>query len=188
MKTSKYWKEFSAIAVSVVFILLPLLSGCAHVNNNDLITSGYGMADELLNQVFPPLSFDRPLLVTTFADIDNLNESSTFGRTVAEIVASRFTLRGYKVIEMKLRNDVYIKEKNGEFILSRDVKNISIQHNAQAVIAGTYAVGSNSVYVKANIIDPVTGVVRATYNLKLHMNSDYNKMLNLSTQSRHVNP
>jgi TolB-like protein len=179
MNTSKYWKRSSAVAVSAVFILLPLLSGCAYLKNNDLITSSYEMADALITQTSPPLAPDRPLIVATFVNIDNLNESSTFGRTVAEMVASRFTLNRYTVIEMKLRNDVYIRERNGEFILSRDLKNISLEHKAQAVIAGTYSVGNNVIYVKANIIDPMTSIVRATYNFELSINSNYEKMLGL---------
>ena len=180
MKTFRYAKLILAV---ITLSWVCALSGCASVNNEpDLIATGYEMADNLIAQITPPLAPDRPLLVATFVNIDKLNESSTFGRTVSEFVASRFTLRGYKVIEMKLRNSVYIRENSGEFILSRDVKNISAEHNAQAVIAGTYSVANNVVYVKANIIDPMNSFVKATCNYKFPIGADTYKMLGIESR------
>jgi hypothetical protein len=66
-----------------------------------------------------------PLLVATIVNIDSLGQSSRFGRLISEQVATRLTQQGYSVVEMKLRNDVYIQEGTGELLLSRDVRNLS---------------------------------------------------------------
>ena len=43
------------------------------------------------------------LIVTSFADIDNLKNSSTLGRIIAQQVGSGFASRGHPVIELLLK-------------------------------------------------------------------------------------
>ena len=99
------------------------------------------------------LSKSRPILITSFVNIDNLKASSTFGRITSEQVSSRFSQVGYSVVELKLRNSVFIKEESGEFILSRALKSLSTSHDAQAVLTGTYAEGKSVVYVTSKLIN-----------------------------------
>ena len=86
--------------------------------------------------------------MASFVNVNNLEESSSFGRIIAEQITSRFTQLGHKVIELKLRqNSIFIKEGQGEFILSRDVHELSKTYNASAVVVGTYADGGDRLYV-----------------------------------------
>ncbi len=138
----------------------------------DLVSYNYAAADALLGRV-PWLKERRePLLVASFVNINNMNTSSAFGRMVAEQVGSRFAQQDYTVMEMKLRSEVYIEEGAGEFALSRSVKDLSRAHNAAAVIAGTYAVGKNSVYVSARLIRATDSLVLAAYDYALPLGPD----------------
>ncbi|MDP6855818.1 MAG: FlgO family outer membrane protein, partial [Arenicellales bacterium] len=116
-----------------------------------MIPISHGAAKKMISQ-----SKDRldpgSLILASFADIDNLENSSTFGRIVAQQIGSVFSSQGYKIIEMLLRGNVYIGKGEGEFLLSRALKDLSSEHDAQAVIVGIYAVGSKSVYVTAKLI------------------------------------
>lgn len=119
----------------------------------------------------------RPVIAASFVNIDNLFQSSTFGRMVSQQVVTQFSNKGFTVIEMLLRKNVYIKSQSGEFLLSRELQNISAEHNAQAVIVGTYAQGSRSLFVTAKVIDAVTNIVIASHDYVLPIGPDTSYML-----------
>lgn len=147
------------------FIFLILVSGCALSSGtcnsqhcfDGLIDRSYELADSLEGNLSTPLTDNPILIVASFANIDDLEESSTFGRMVAEQISSRLAQKGYNVIELKLRTkSVFVKHRNGEFILSRDISEVSKKHNVSAVVVGTYGKISDRTYVSAKIIDPNT--------------------------------
>ena len=139
--------------------------------------ANYKAADSLLNKVQPKLPKNSPILVASFVNIDDLDESSTFGRVVSEQFASRFKQKGYTTIEMKLRTNVFIKAGSGEFLLSRELAEIGTKHRAQAVVVGTYAVASNRVYLTARVINVSDGRVLSSYDYDIPINRDVFKML-----------
>jgi TolB-like protein len=78
---------------------------------------------------------------------------------------------------MLLRNNVYIKQRGGEFLLSRELRNISSEHNAQAVIVGTYATGRKNVFVTARLIRANDSVILASHDYSLPVDPDVAFML-----------
>jgi hypothetical protein len=77
-------------------------------------------ADTLNYYAAQSLGPSNPLIVASFVNVNNLEEPSSFGRIIAEQVASRFTQRGQPIIELKLRqNSIFISEGKGEFMLRR---------------------------------------------------------------------
>ena len=167
--------------------------GYSGVKDADLILAGHQAADSLIKSVsavkessgqnvspmlkdaVDALELGRSIIVASFVNIDNLEESSSFGRTVSRQLATQFSAHSYQVIELLLRKNVYIESKNGEFLLSRELVNIGAEHNAQAVLVGTYAVGSKSVYVTARLVDAKSSIVIASY--------DFNVPLGPNTQT-----
>lgn len=169
------------IAVALAAAGLGLL-GCASsaddmpvrpiVQDANLIDKNYGAAEALLMRA-PWLKERRePLLAATFVDINNLEMSSGLGRVVGEQIGSRFAQQGFTVIEIKMRNNIFVREGSGEFALSRSVKEISQSHNAAAVIAGTYAIGRQSVFVNARLIRATDNLVLAAYDYVLPLGPD----------------
>jgi len=119
-----------------------------------VLESSYLAADRLaralFNRQFPP---DTPIMAASFVNIDNLTTSSTFGRIVSEQVASRLAQHGLRIIEIKLRQEsVFIKEGQGEFILSRELKDLSSSREIRAALVGTYAVSKHFIFVSARIV------------------------------------
>ncbi len=143
----------------------------------DIVGTSHAAADQLMQHAAGYLTPDKPLIAATFVDIDDLDKATSFGRIVSEQVASRFTGKGHKVIEMLLRNNVYIKQRGGEFLLSRELRNISSEHDAQAVIVGTYAVGRKNVYVTARLIRAADSVILASHDYSLPLDPDVAFML-----------
>ena len=162
---------------------LLLLMGCvqnyqyqSYKNNEgeqDIIDISYQAADVLIKNLSVNISKATPIMVTSFANIDNLEESSTLGRLLAEQIGSRMSQKGYSVVEIKLGQDsLFIKERTGEFILSRKLDNISTQFNAYYVIVGTYSVGGASVYVSARIVSVSNNLIVSSSDFKLQSDSD----------------
>ncbi|QTA88749.1 FlgO domain-containing protein [Desulfonema magnum] len=154
-------------------ILLTGLCGCG----TNLIRSSYKATDVLVDQAVPPLIPQQPILIASFVNIDNLEESSTFGRTISEYVGSRLAQHNYKVVEMKLRKSVFMKKNAGEFLLSRDLKEISIRHNAQAIVVGTYALAKDIVYISARVISLADSTILSSYSYKLNLDRNTRQML-----------
>ena len=142
------------------------------IRDVNLVDASYAAADALLTRA-PWLKERRePLLVATFVDINNLEISSGLGRVIGEQIGSRFAQQGFTVIEIKMRNNIFVREGSGEFALSRSVKEISQSHNAAAVIAGTYAIGRQSVFVNARLIRATDNLVLAAYDYVLPLGPD----------------
>ncbi len=95
-----------------------------------------------------------PIAVTTFVEIDNLYQSSTFGRILAEQLISELSMRGYNVIEIRMSDAVQIIEDQGELGLSRESNVIKGNQDISGLVVGTYAVSPNRVYVNSRLIDP----------------------------------
>lgn len=145
------------------------------IKDADLIDESYKAASVLVEQA--NLDPNYPLIAASFADINQLDGSSSFGRIVSQQFASAFSKSGYKVIEMLLRNNVYIRRGEGEFLLSREIRNLSAEHNVQAVVVGTYAIGADNVYVTSKIIRTPDSVVVAAHDFTLPLGPDTRSLL-----------
>ena len=181
MNKSLYLRLLTLLCVAV------LIAGCASKSasnadtrrpkDKDLVAQSYDSADALLSQV-PWLKENRqPLLTGTFVNVNSLEDSSALGRIVAEQTSSRFAQQGFTMVELKLRRNVFIKAQGGEFMLSREVRNLSRLHNAAAVITGTYAVGRRNVYVNAQLVRAADHLIIASHDYSLPLGPDTKALL-----------
>ncbi len=145
--------------------------------NNPLIPANYKAADVLLAQVRASLGKSQPLIIATVVNIDNLEQSSTLGRLISEQVATRFTQTGYRMVEMKFRNNVYVKRNQGELMLTREIKELAQSHDAQAVIVGTYGQSDDYVFINLKIIQPASNIVLAVQDYVLPLDSSTKALL-----------
>jgi len=178
------FKFIGQMAVMIIFL-------CSCATNPDqpfspiqqpepsLFDYSYKGCEILLQRSTAQLDRNRDILVASFVNADNLNESSTFGRAVADNYITYFVSQGYKLSEIKLRDNLLVKQDAGEFMLSRNLKNILLNHNVHAVIVGTYSIGSDNVYVTAKIVNPVDGIIISAVDYKIKMTPDVRKMLGI---------
>lgn len=144
---------------------------------NPLIPANYKAADALLAQLVPTLSKSQPLIIATVVNIDNLDQSSTLGRLTSEHISARFTKTGYRMIELKYRNSIYVKRSQGELMLTREIKELAQSHDAQAVIVGTYGQSDDYVFVNLKVIQPATNIVLAVQDYVLPLDSSIKALL-----------
>ena len=144
--------------------------------NVDIVSASYDIVNKLENNLRQPISQDAPIVVASFVDVSDLTKSSAFGRIMAEQVGSRLAQKGYKVVEIKLRHSsIFVDPENkGEFLLSRNIKEISAVHKASVVVVGTYAYAPgydryDNIYVSARMVNPVDSIVISSCDKKIHL-------------------
>lgn len=93
-----------------------------------------------------------PVLVATVVNVNDLSRAAPLGRTLSEQYATSMAASGFNVKEIKLRGDVFVREGQGELLLSREIKDIARNHNASMVLVGTYSAAANYTYVSLKLV------------------------------------
>lgn len=150
--------------------------------DSPFIQNNYAAANSLIAQAQAKLSKTTPIIVATLVNIDDLNNSSTFGRLSSEQVSAKFSQSNYTMIEMKFRGYVYMKQDQGELLLTREIRDVAQSHNAQAVIVGTYALGRDTVFVNLKLIQPNTNVVMAVHDYTFPLDNNVASMTRSMTR------
>lgn len=116
-------------------------------------------------------------LPVSFVNLDNFDETSAFGRLIAEQLFHELNQRGYPVREYRMSGNIRPRAKAGEFALSRELGAVSAGAGNAVVIAGTYAQANNAVFVNARLVRPGNGRVIRTANLVIESNPTIRRML-----------
>ncbi|MDR2187170.1 MAG: hypothetical protein LBE62_03835 [Azonexus sp.] len=120
---------------------------------------------------------DAPLIVATIANVNALEQSSTLGRLVSEHISSWLTQNGQPVVELKLRDGIYMKRNEGEFMLTREVREIAAEHQASGVIVGVYSEGKRLLHVTLKLVDPTSSIAISAYDYTLPLDDEIKTLL-----------
>ncbi len=142
-----------------------------------IIDSNRAAANNLIRMAGNEIQPGANIIAASFANIDDLTQSSSFGRVTSQQLVSQLAASGYSVVDMLLRSDVYISPTEGEFLLSRAVNEISVEHNAHVVLVGTYAAGDDNVFVTAKLIRASDSVILASHDYVLPYTRDMRMLL-----------
>ncbi|GAA0795245.1 FlgO family outer membrane protein [Marinobacterium sediminicola] len=172
------------LAASFMTIAMLGASGCTTTQPKsspqaaevDLIQEVKSASSQLIAKT-SGLKLGAPVLAATFADIDDLQQSSTLGRTLSEQFSSALSSNSVPVIEVKMRDSLFIKERTGELILSRKLHSLVQAHDAQAVLLGTYAIGGSNVYVNVRMVRTSDNIILGSHDFSLPLNRDIKAML-----------
>jgi TolB-like protein len=126
----------------------------ANTHCKPLIGMCYDAVDDLLKQHSESDEIGR-ILVATLVDINDVDRTTMFGRQSAEFLAARLTQRDQDVIHATVREDRMIVKGDGQFLLSREVKNLAADFNAKSVLVGTYGVVQDVVYVSLKLVSTI---------------------------------
>ena len=91
--------------------------------------------------------------------------------------ASSLSRAGLMLIEVKMRNSLFIEEQTGELILSRDIRRLSASHNAQAILLGTYGQGQSMAYVNVRLVRTRDNVVLGASSVQIPLDRNTRAML-----------
>lgn len=175
--------------VTILTVLL-LFNACAQMNHDyryvnyssqEFIhqnqTAADGLSLQLKNRKTENEPTLSPIIVVSVVNMNQLNKTSSFGRLVSEQVSSRMSQLKYNVVELKLRNDILVKNNQGEFLLTREVKDLASSVNAEAVVVGTYVENKNDIYVNLKVVRPSNNVVLAGYSYAIPKAANIKGML-----------
>lgn len=154
------------------------LVGCTTMEDGlgaDLIKLNYRATDALLQGV--TLDPAQPVLVATLVDQEDLAESSRLGRLVSEHIGSRLSNKGVRVVELKLREQLFMKGSTGALLLSREVRDVSQAHSAQAVVVGTYTSSGQTLYLSLKLVKPEGNTVVSAHDYAMPLNANIKGLL-----------
>jgi TolB-like protein len=115
-----------------------------------------------INKEVRELCCCNSMFYTTFVNLDNFNSSSSFGRLLSESVAHNIRKLDIDLIDIRVGKSLLIEPKNGEFILSREARELYEKYRAQYIILGTYSIFDGKVAVHLKIVDINSNIVVAS--------------------------
>jgi hypothetical protein len=182
---------------SLILALTVFLSGCASAGDHPhfryfggqgqpqpIHTGGLGGvlyegADKLIDDAVTrfDISTAKPIIVATSVNVDDLADSSTFGRLASQLVASRLSQRKYLVRDVTYTQALTVTPETGEMTLSREAAKLARDEDAQAVIAGAYAVGGEKIYLNLRMLAAADGRLISSVDLVIPLNEDTQRMI-----------
>jgi len=168
-------KKESNWRVFLVFAVL-LLTACGarepqKAEVSMLSPDFFGIGEELARQLTENNRYghnsDSTLILTTLVNLDDLSETTRFGRTVSESLATSMFRKGYGVVEMRRTAGVFIKDNGGELVLTRDAGRLAREHRADAIVAGTYSLTPDSVIINLKLLDAGSQEVLSVAGMEL---------------------
>lgn len=125
------------------------------------------------------LAKDRPIVVSTMVSIDDYNRSSTFGRLASQLISNRLAQRGYLVRDVTYMRALTLQPGTGELVLSRDASRVSASLNAQAVVAGTYAVAGRQIYLNIRMLKADDGSILSSADVVVPLDHNTEALVDL---------
>jgi TolB-like protein len=105
-------------------------------------------------------------LIGSFVDLNNMSHTNPMGRLIAENLIHELQVRAWRIVEPRLMQNIMINE-GGEFVLSRDVKQLRDKFGVSAVVAGTYVVASDHIVINARVVNVESGVVMSSGQIQI---------------------
>jgi len=123
--------------------------------NNTIIAVAEQLFDTKSNKKNP-----SRVILTSFVDLDNLENTSTFGRLISESMFNELHIRKFLVTDFRGQEAVSVNE-DGEFHITRDVEKLKdIVDAVEYILVGTYVKFENqSLLINARILDSISGNV-----------------------------
>jgi TolB-like protein len=127
------------------------------------------LADQLERNVDSKY-FSQPTIVTTFANLDNLKNTSSFGRLIAENLTHELQVRKWRVVEIRMAKSIIMNDK-GEFSMTRETNKIRGAHKVRAIVTGTYSFTDECVIVNAKVLNVDTGIILSSGQISIPLDS-----------------
>lgn len=173
---------FKKTTAFVPVLLSALLSGCGihhFLENRDanLVEESYDATEDLHEKIRNKIPKNSLIVVSTLLNVDNLNQTSSFGRIVSDQIASAFNSLGYQVIGMEMPIDLFVMKEGGRFHLSDETKTMLRHYHASTLVGGVYAPGKHNGYVSLRMVDINSKNIIASTDFSVPMGPDAKMMM-----------
>lgn len=148
---------------------------------SNLTPDFFGIGEELARQLIAHrqdgTGGGERLIFTSLVNLDDLRQTSKFGRTMSESMATQLFQHGYGVVELRKTENIMLQANNGEMVLSRDASRLAKQYEANAIVAGTYSLTPKTVILNVKFLDVHSNTVLSVAGLELERSSAINYLL-----------
>ncbi len=115
------------------------------------VTAVRALATTIVRQA--EVDTDAQVIVATFVNLDNLYRTSGLGRLLQETTIGALRQAGLSVIDPRKTPSILVRQRFGEYGLSRDLEEIPYVHLADAVLVGTYRQAAGQLFISARLLD-----------------------------------
>ncbi len=115
------------------------------------VTAVRALATTIVRQA--EVETDAQVIVATFVNLDNLYRTSGLGRLLQETTIGALRQAGLSVIDPRKTPSILVRQRFGEYGLSRDLEEIPYVHLADAVLVGTYRQAAGQLFISARLLD-----------------------------------
>ncbi|MBL4829720.1 MAG: hypothetical protein JKY55_07525 [Aliivibrio sp.] len=119
-----------------------------------------GLTDQLVTSN-TGMSSQTPIAITSFVDLQQVDQTNWLGNSVTEGFMYQLQRRGFKVIDYKTTGNIRVTSK-GDFAFSRDWKDLVQEQEVDYVLTGTMLRQDGGVWINARVIGMQTRVVVAS--------------------------
>ena len=126
------------------------------------------ISNQLLLNINDPLRRNNKIAITSFVNLDNFKETSSFGRVIAETLIDDLHTKRFQVIDFRKLSAITVNS-TGEFILTRDTAKMVDEIPFAYLLVGTYSIiDNNRIVINARILNNETMDVLSTAKVILH--------------------
>ncbi|GAB6038722.1 hypothetical protein JCM15519_32810 [Fundidesulfovibrio butyratiphilus] len=112
------------------------------------------------------------VIVTTPADINQMDKSTPLSRALTEELAKALTAKGYYVQEIRKTSEVVFSKTQGEFMLTRDTKALATKRfQSTLIVTGTYVPSPYGIRFNVEVMDARNNDVLAKSSRTLPMST-----------------
>lgn len=147
---------------SLALLGLFIFSSCANFDNSTIQQTGQSarkvnqkievMAHKLVANIRQIDLSSKSIAITTFIPLDDLDDSSRFGRYVSEHLSEELFKLGFEIRELRTKEMIEINPGRGEFALSRNLPELFKKYQVDAFIGGTYSVVGRDIVLHARMV------------------------------------
>lgn len=176
-----------AYTVLLLLVLLCGLSGCwgwgakpggtVSVATPDFFGFGDYLARQLVAGRGGHGGQGERILLTSMVNLDNLYESSAFGRTMTESLSTCLFRYGFRVAEVRKAPSLFIRDREGELLLSRDAALVAKSQAVQGIVTGTYSLTPTTVIINVRLLDAGSQEVLSVAGMELQRSHNINYLL-----------
>jgi len=148
----------------------------SHVAARELKLKVRELADQLLSNIDRKSMKGVTAMPVSLVNQDDFDESSSFGRYMAEALFYEFNQRGFPVREYR-GGDLVLRKGEGEFLLSRAQQQIYVDSGMTMFVAGTYYQDKQNVFVNVRMFRAADGMVLRTAQLVFPQSDVSRRML-----------
>ncbi|MBU0681368.1 MAG: hypothetical protein KKD73_08100 [Proteobacteria bacterium] len=170
---------------ALLFLLLGGLTGCLWAKPGGTVSAVtpdfFGFGDYLARQLVANRGYHgssgERIILTSMVNLDNLYETSAFGRTMTESLSTCLFRYGFRVAEVRKAPSIFIRDKEGELLLSRDAALVAKSQQVQSIVTGTYSLTPTTVIVNVRLLDAGSQEVLSVAGMELQRSHNINYLL-----------